>query len=111
MKDGLKFIVLGFVALVVILGLVFGLGKFGNFYESTIGKENIDIKRENFEHSKSYIHSKLEDLSTYKREYLRAKTDEEKEQIRNFVLDEFATFDTRYIDNPDLYNFLLEMQN
>lgn len=110
MKDFMK--VIGFIAivLVVLTGIGFYTGVAGNWYDATIGRKQMDIQRENFEHNKSYVHGKIDDLAQYKRDYERAKTPEEKQQVRNFILDEFANFNTRDIENSDLRNFLLEME-
>lgn len=110
MKNVLKFVLSTVVILIILTGALFYSGVIGNLYNATIGRKHMDIQRENFEHNKSYVHGKIEDLAKYKREYQRATTIEEKAQIRNFVMDEFANFDKNYIDNSDLYNFLLEME-
>lgn len=110
MKDAMKMVVAGFVGLLVLFGLAFAFGAFDNFYASTIGKQRVDIQREVFEHSKPYVHGKIDDLAKYKREYERATTPEEKKQVRAWVLDEFANFDKNLIENRSLRNFLEEME-
>jgi hypothetical protein len=71
----------------------------------------MDIERNNFKHSKSFVEGKITDLANYKREYERAKTPEEKQQIANFVSSEYANFDANLIENSSLYNWLIQIQN
>lgn len=103
-------VLLGIVILLALTALGFYSGFIGNLYDATVGRQQMDIQRENFEHNKSYVNGKIDDLAKYKREYERASTPDEKAQVRNFILDEFANFDSKYIDNPDLYNFLMKME-
>jgi hypothetical protein len=107
----LKGILLSIAVLAVLTAIGFYSGFIGNFYDSTVGRQQMDVQRENFEHNKSYVHGKIDDIAKYKREYERAKTKDEKEQVRNIILDDFANFDPKLIDNADLYNFLKDMEN
>lgn len=103
--------ILGFIGVFIFLAVIgFATGEIQNLYDATIGKQQMDIQRTNFEHSKSYVNSKIEDLANYKREYDQAKDDNEKQQVQNFVIDEFADFDPNQIENPQLYNFLIKME-
>ena len=106
----MKTAVAWFLGIVVFFGLMFAIGAMDNLYNATIGRQSMNVKRENYERSQSYVHGKMEDLSKYKREYERATNPAEKAQVRSYILGEFANFDRKLIDNPDLYNFLVEME-
>lgn len=107
----LKIILISILGLIVLTAIGFYSGFVGNIYDSTIGRQQMDVQRENFEHNKSYVHGKIDDLAKYKREYERATTKDEKQQVRNIILDDFANFDSKMIDNLDLYNFLKDMES
>ena len=94
----------------VLVGLAFGTGAMTNLYNATIGKRAVDVQREVFQESKPYVFGKIDDLAKYKRQYEMATDPAEKAQVRNWILDEFANFDPSQIQNPDLYNFLMEME-
>jgi hypothetical protein len=111
MKQGLLVILGGITALLILTGVGFYFGYVGNLFDTTVTKQHMDIERNNFKHSKSYVEGKVTDLSNYKREYERAKTPEEKQQIANFVNSEYANFDVNLIENQSLYNWLIKIQN
>lgn len=93
------------------VGVLFATGKIGNKYESTIVKENMDIKRDNFKHSKSFVEGKVTDLAKCKREYERAKDLSEKKAISNYISSEFANFDIKLIEDNNLRNFLSDIRS
>ena len=108
-----KILMYGFSGLTIgALAIVslFGVGKIANIYDRTINKESVSIQREKFEESKSYVEGMINTLAEYKREYERAETKEEKEQIRNLIDSKFSNFNIDYIENKDLYNFLQQMR-
>lgn len=108
-----KILMYGFSGLTIgTLAIVslFGVGKIANIYDRTINKESVSIQREKFKESKSYVEGMINTLAEYKREYERAKTKEEKEQIRNLIDSKFSNFNIDYIENKDLYNFLQQMR-
>jgi hypothetical protein len=111
MKDTAKGILAIVIGLLVLTGLGFYFGYAGNFFDATVTKQHMDIERNNFKHSKSYVEGKITDLGNYKREYERAKTAEEKQQIANFVSSEYANFDANLIQNSSLYSWLISIQN
>lgn len=98
------------VAIVGLVGLAFGLGKVGNIYDKTIGKESVSIQREKFKESSSYVDGMINSLSEYKREYDVAETKEEKEQIKKFIDGKFSNFDINLIENKTLYKFLSDIR-
>lgn len=91
--------------------LPFALGKWGNQVEKTIGTEYKDIKREQFESTKSYIHGKVEDLQRYKRELEGTADAIERKTLIISIQDEFASFDESKIDNSNLRIFLNDIRN
>lgn len=111
MKDTLLYIIVGVLILAILIGSMFVFGFFGNRYEETIVKENIDIKRENFEHSKSYVHGMVEDLSKYKLELARTEDKVERKAIISYIQENFANFDVNLIENDNLRWFLQDVMN
>lgn len=98
----------GVLALALITGLMFYFGVVGNLFDSTITKQHLNIERDNFKESKSYVEGMVQDLSKYQREYDRATTDEEKQQILSYVANEYSNFDINNIESINLQNFLLK---
>ena len=109
-KEAARYVLVGIISLVAIVGGMFVFGKADNLYLSTIGKERANIKREVFKESKSYVEGMIEDLSNYKREFERTNDVNEKEQIANIIDSEFSNFDIKKIDNNSLYNFLIDIR-
>lgn len=91
--------------------LPFAIGKWSNKVESTVGTEYKNIKREQFEESKSYVHGKIEDLQRYKRELERTEEEDERRALIVHIQDEFAAFDIDKIDNRNLRSFLVNIMN
>lgn len=114
-KSGIRNVFLGIGTVVIVGGGIFlapfVIGKWSNKVESVVGTEYKNIKREQFENSKSYVHGKIEDLQRYKRELERTKDKDEKLAIINHIQDEFATFDINKIDNLNLKSFLNDIMN
>ncbi|MDU1308851.1 MAG: hypothetical protein E6936_15520 [Clostridium perfringens] len=108
-----KILMYGFSGLTIgTLAIVslFGVGKIANIYDRTINKESVSIQREKFKESKSYVEGMINTLAEYQREYERAETKEEKEQIRNLIDSKFSNFNIDYIENKALYNFLQKVR-
>lgn len=106
MKDGLKLFLTIVLAMLLLVGVLFGTGIIGNLYTSTVGKQSLDIQRENFNHSKSFIEGKVKDLAKQKREYDLSKSAEDKNSIRTYILSDFADFDSNDIQDHVLREFL-----
>jgi hypothetical protein len=68
-----------------------------------------NVKREVFENTQSYVEGARQELSTYKLDYARAKTAEEKTAIKFTVVHRFANIDENKLD-PGLRDFLREMK-
>lgn len=99
------------VGMFVLYQAPFVLGKWGNKIEAAVGTEYKNVKREQFENTKSYVHGKVEDLQRYKRELERTSDKVERQAIIINIQDEFAAFDESKIDNKNLKTFLKEIRN
>lgn len=106
LKAGL-WIVLGIILLFVVSAVLYlGGGKVENRYIETIEKERVNIERENFEESKAYVHSMVEDLSKYKMELAKTEDMVERDAIITYINENYATLDPELIDNESLRVFL-----
>ena len=101
------------IGLLVIFGLFLlsmgleylNLVKFGYFapkYEN--------VKREVFENTQSYVEGKRQDLVKYRLEYLKSKDPQEKEALRQTIVQMFANFDEEKLTDPELKSFLHSMK-
>lgn len=114
----LKKIVSGIGVAICLVAIVFCLykapfilGEWINKVEATVGSEYKDIKREQFENSKSYVHGKIDDLQRYKRELERTTDPVERQAIVINIQDDFSNFDESKIDNNNLKEFLIDIRN
>ena len=108
LKQTLAIILNILIVLGGITGLAFYFGFLGNAYDATVTKQHNDIERNNFEHSKSYVEGKIQDLSKDKREYERATSDSDKQSILNYVANDFSSFNIDDITDNGLRDFLLK---
>jgi hypothetical protein len=108
MKMVFKWILIVIICASFIVVPLFFLGYLGNAFDATVGKQHMDIERNNFKHSKSFVEGKIQDLATYKREYMKAADENEKQQVLSFVNNEFANFDIDEVEDPGLRDFLLQ---
>ena len=70
--------------------------------------ENVD--RAVFENTKSYLHGVQQDLGKYYDEYRNAKSEDEKEVIREVIKARFAEVDPAKIQSLELRRFLIAMR-
>ena len=107
MKNGLK-LFLGFIIVIALfIGLSYGFGWIGVHQTKTIGKAYENARREVFEQSQSYVKGmKQEALKCYK-EWLSAKTEEEKKAIESIVSHSFAEFDENKLTGK-VKNFVIK---
>lgn len=99
------------LVILVILGftvLGFYTGFIGNLYDATVGKQHMNVERNNFEQSQSYVDGMLQTLSKEKLEYDQSKSDSDKQSILGYVNTTFANFDANKITDTGLYNFLMK---
>lgn len=105
-----KIILWCLLGLIIISAITFGIGYANLGWRKFFKPKHEDISREVFEHTKSYTHEKIQDLSKLYAQYQDAETMQDKETIKNLVQMQFGDFDTVYIDNPILKNFLVNMR-
>ncbi|MGL4573060.1 MAG: hypothetical protein ACRCVJ_18615 [Clostridium sp.] len=113
-----KLVISGLVSLLLVGAIGYGiyklpfvLGSWGNKVEEQVGTEYKNIKREQFESTKSYVHGKVEDLQRYKRELDKTKDIIERSALIIHIQDEFASFDESKINNQNLREFLNDIRN
>lgn len=100
---GLTILILfGFTALGFYTGFI------GNIYDATVGKQQMNIQRNNFEQSQSYVDGMIQQLSKEKQEYDQSSDTGAKQAILNYVNSTFASFDANKITDQGLYNFLMK---
>lgn len=104
---GIILLVIG--AIILLIGLSFGLGFWKMAFKSTFEPMEQDIEREVFENTKSYVQGKIQDLSNYYEEYQKADA-EDRVIIRNVIQMQFAGFEKKDIDNETLKSFLVNMR-
>lgn len=97
--------------LILLIIVVFVLGIFGLGYKATIGKESVNIDRQIFKNSKSYVEGMGNDLAKYKYELQTEKDPVAKRAIVDLIINKYGDFDAEKLDNPDLKNFLLDAKN
>lgn len=109
----IKKVMLGFgcfaaagAALFILYKTPFIFGKWNNEVIKEVGTEYKDIKREQFEHSKSYVEGMIKDLQKIKREYDQTEDNTERKALMIYVQDQFSNFNEEYIENDNLREFL-----
>lgn len=104
--------VLGYLlGIVASIAIAFSIPTLVLNFEQYFAPKFASVKRESFEQTKSYVHGMIESLSDYKREYDRAESIEEKQQIINYIDSKFAAFDESNIDNSELRTFLSDVRS
>ena len=105
MKFGIKITAASFAALGVLLVLCFGLTWMGIEWRGFFGPKRAVIEREIFEETPSYRHGKIQDLTRYRFQYMKATSDEARSAIASTVRLQFAQFDVRSLDQAELRKF------
>lgn len=100
MKKGMIVLcAIGFV--VLILALDYG----GLLWQSFIAPKRENVRRNVFEKTRSYNEAKLQDLVRYRMQYMRAKSDEDKEAISSTIRHLFSNYEDKNL-TPELRDFL-----
>ena len=94
---------------ILLLGIAFGMPFIKLAYYKYFTPKYENVKREVFEETKSYNHSKIQDLAKYYEEYSKADIDN-RESIRQLIIMNFAEFDTNNIKNQKLKQFLINQR-
>ena len=104
MKTKIALGFIGFIVVVMLLGLSFGW--FDVFYTKIVGKAQENARRGVFEQTKSYVESKRQELVKYHHEWIMTSDKTDKLSIESVVRQDFSNFDENKIIDPDLHNWL-----
>ncbi len=105
MKVTTKWTGLSALALVALFVLCFGLTWMGVEWRGFFGPKRQVIEREIFEETPSYRHGKIQDLTRYRFQYMKATSDEARAAIASTVRLQFAQFDVASLDQAELREF------
>lgn len=105
-KVGIIFTAIG--ALVLFVAVGFGLTWSGIEWFRFFEPKREDARREVFEHTRSYVQAKVQELSKYRHEYKLAKDDDDKKAIASTIRHRFADFPREKLP-PELQQFLKEI--
>ena len=95
--------------LFLVLVLCFGLRWLGIEWRGFFGPKEAEVERKIFKETRSYNEGMVQQLVKYRLEYMRAKTDQEREAIASTVRMMFADYDLKRLPNEELRNFLREV--
>lgn len=111
MKDLMK-AVLGLLgAVVLFLGISYGVGWFGVGYTKTVGKAKQDAETEVYENSNAFTKGKRQEIIKYYKEYQEAATEQEKKAIQNILSMSLADFnEDKYITDLKLRSWVKKMK-
>ena len=99
-----------FLAIVIIIGSIYGINELLIFQESTQGVRIENAHRKVFEKTQSYIDGKNSELSKIYREWLTAP-EQDKKILENLVVTQFENFDSEDIKSEIVKNFLITCRN
>ena len=105
MKPATKWIALSVLAFATIIVLCFGLTWMGIEWRGFFGPKRAIVEREIFEETPSYRHGKIQDLTRYRFQYIKATSDEARSAIASTVRLQFAQFDVSSLDQAELREF------
>jgi hypothetical protein len=97
------------IGIVLLIALAFGLELGGLKWEEYFATKRANVRRKVFEQTKSYNEGKVQDLIRYRMQYLRAKTDTEKEVLASTIRHMFADYDENKL-SVELKLFLKEIK-
>lgn len=98
------------ILIVVCIGIAFVTELGGLKWKGYFKPKHQDVERETFERTKSYVHAALQEIGNYKRQYDQAKTEEDREIIRNVVRNRFGEFDAELIKSYQLQSWFVEVR-
>ncbi|AXF52301.1 MAG: hypothetical protein [Caudoviricetes sp.] len=85
------------------VALIVGAAKIG--YTYTIRKQQVNAERKVFKNTVTYTEQTATNLTKYYKEYNEAKTESDKEAIRQYVVMMYPNIDTDTIENQTLKSF------
>lgn len=109
MKSTLICIGFAIIAIIVMVGISFGGGLISLEFTKFFAPRKEEIRREVFEHTKSYVQGKIQILVKNRLEYMREKDPESKAALRSAILHQMADFDKSLLPN-DLRLFITKLE-
>ncbi len=98
---------IGIVASIALLiAIAFALELGGLQWKSYFNPKHAAVDREVFKQTRSYNEGKEQDLVKYRYEYMRAKTNDDKEAIASTVRLAFADYNESLLESDELRDFL-----
>ena len=97
------------VSLAVSISLLFGLTWMGIEWRGFFGPKRAAVEREIFVQTRSYNEAKIQDLSKYRLEYLRADSQDDRDAIASTVRMQFAEYPIDSLPNQELKDFIKEI--
>ena len=94
-----------FAIIVGLIALTFAANEMEIFGTRFWGVRAENARRENFEQTQSYVEAKKQTLVSYYDQWRKAKTAQEKEGIRQLLLQEFANFDITKLTTEEQTEF------
>jgi hypothetical protein len=85
----------GVLALIVMIALAFVLELGGLKWKSYFAPKHEAVRREVFKETRSFNEAKLQELTKYRLEYIRATDDIEKKALESTIRHQFADYDTQ----------------
>ena len=108
MAKTISWIMLALLAIVFLVSLAFGAVWLGIKWYGFFAPKIEAVRREVFKQTKSYNEGKMQQLTKYRIEFLRAKTPDDKSAIAATVRIAFADYDQAQL-TPELRRFLQQM--
>ena len=100
-----------FVSILITTILVFTIGGLAFTYKSIYKKADVNLDREIYETSTSYVKGMADDLAKYQYELKMEKDETARKAIIDMIIDKYADFDESQLKNKDLRKFLNDVRN
>jgi hypothetical protein len=105
LTEGLGSFFLIVIGIVVAVLLIWGVGRLSVTMYRDIAPKRAEAEREVYVNTPSYINGKNEILMKYMSEYNKAKTDQERNALKETILNEASTVDINKL-NPTIRSFI-----
>lgn len=96
--------------LVLLIVLAFALNLGGLEWSRFFGPRREAVRRDVFKQTRSYNEGKEQELIRYRRQYLLAKSDEDKAVLASTIRLTFADYDETLLDSMELRTFLEQIK-
>lgn len=87
------YVVVGLLSACAFLVLLLGIRLGSIHVEGFLASEREDVRRDVFENMRSYNQTKIQELADYRRQYLLATTDEQRDAVASTVRLRFADYE------------------